>query len=429
MPAASESRRHGRARFMVPGGIDVQEECSAPAASRRESSRILAVLLWILVVASTIPIGQGSSAGPHVLALSLLAIWSLASGGGPGRLLWVWLGVFSVLFAHFFAAAWLTPCQDLLGKSVASQLMLVWVILACATLARSIRLVPLSGAIRAIVGFVTVSVVLEKAYLLKSGASDLIRPSGIYLEPSHLALALAPLLVALIMTKRDRVFGWVCTSLIFALSGSATLFVVVFACLATAQVATNPRALTLIPRAVAGLTLIATLIWVSPFRDDFVARVQGVLTLDVDSNMSSVVYVAGWQMAAANLENTNWLGLGVNRMGCVPRPITDAGDILEFFELGDGNYNDGSFTMSKALSEFGALAVAFWLVLAWQLLKAIGRSRRCKGGEQHQLRMLLISALAVMVFGSLVRGTGYFASTFLLGLLATFMLTRDEAWT
>jgi hypothetical protein len=279
-----------------------------------------------------------------------------------------------------------------------------------------------------IVGIVTASVVLEKARLLSLGASEFIRPSGIYLEPSHLALAISPLLVALIMDKRDRFFGWLCTSLIFVLSGSATLFIVVFVCLAVAQIATNPRALTLIPRALAGITLTAALVWFSPFRDEFVARVTGVLSLGVESNASSVVYVAGWQMAAANLENTNWLGLGINRMGCLPRPVTDAGDILDIFNLSDGNYNDGSFTMSKALSEFGALAVVLWLALVYQLLRAIGRARTCLGGEHHQLRMILISALAVMTFGSLIRGTGYFAGTFLLGLLAVFMLNRDDIW-
>ena len=153
-----------------------------------------------------------------------------------------------------------------------------------------------------------------------------------------------------------------------------------------------------------------------------------MLTLDVQSNISSVVYVAGWQMADENLRNTDWLGLGVNRMGCLPRPVTEAGEILEVFDLGDGNYNDGSFTMSKALSEFGALAILLWLVLAGLLMKAIYRTRQTLGTRNHQLRMMLIGGMVVLVFGSLVRGTGYFSGVFLFGLLATFMLDREDVW-
>jgi hypothetical protein len=237
-------------------------------------------------------------------------------------------------------------------------------------------------------------------------------------------------LAALIASRsaRERLIGWVCALLIFLLSGSATLFVMLAVCLAVALASSRVGVGRLLMRMGLATLALLSLIWLSPFRDAFVERIAGVVNFGADSNLSSVVYVHGWQLAELNFETTLGLGLGINRMGCQPRPVTAAGEILDYFDLGDGNYNDGSFTFSKALSEFGLLALALWVFMFARLWKALRRSQTGAGERFHQHRVYLISAALVAAFGSLVRGTGYFAGTFLLGVIALMMLAREDIW-
>lgn len=404
-----------------------QARCGRVAA--RHS--VLPLVILLMTVGSAIPVGAiGSSAGPHVLGLLLLGAWLLADGRGPGHLLWVFAFSVGLLTLHSVIAAVFSPCRDLLAKSVLSLLMLCAVLFACTQVASADRLERLGRMLVGVAVFVTASVVLEKTYLLLSGASDLIRPSGIFLEPSHLALAIAPVLAALIATRSpwERLLGWICALLIFLLSGSATLFVMLAACLVATLVSGRVGVGRLLVRMGFGTLALLSLIWLSPFRDAFVERVAGVVSFGADSNLSSVVYVHGWQLAQENVEATLGLGLGVNRMGCEPRPVTSAGEILDYFDLGDGNYNDGSFTFAKALSEFGFLALALWAFMFVRLWKAVRRSQASVGERFHQHRVYLISAALVAVFGSLVRGTGYFAGTFLLGVIALMMLAREDIW-
>lgn len=410
-------------------------ECVAPVEGQdrgvAKGQRVLPLVVCLMTVGAALPVGAvGSSAGVHVLGLLLLSLWLLAGGRGPGRLLWAFVGLVALLVLHSVVAAAVSPCRDLFAKSVLSLLMLCAVLFACAQVAATDSLERLGPTLVGVAVFVTGSVVVDKAYLVVTGASALIRPSGIFLEPSHLALAIAPVLAALIAapSARQRLLGWGCALLTFLLSGSATLFVVLAVCLAAAMVSRRAGAARLLLRMGFGAVALVGLIWLSPFRDAFVERVAGVVNFGAESNLSSVVYVHGWQLAEANVESTSGLGLGVNRMGCEPRPVTAAGEILEFFDLGDGNYNDGSFTFSKALSEFGVLAIAVWLYMAGRLWAAIRRSQSSPGERFLQYRVYLISTALVAVFGSLVRGTGYFAGTFVLGLIGLMMLARDDIW-
>lgn len=397
------------------------------------SARFWSCLLWVMVVGATVPIGgEGTSAGPHLLGLVLLALWQLSAGRGAGALLWPCLGVIALLVGHLLLSTGLSPCKDLLGKSVASQVLLMALMFCCAIVANAAPLTGLGRPLMSVTWFVTLTVLLHKLWLLVSGASALIRPSGLYSEPSHLALAVAPLLVAQMLSihRQQRWTGWGCGLLLFLLSGSGTLFIVVTICLVVGMLAQRRQhgLTSLIWRMPMALIAVAALIWLSPFRESFAERIAGVVALSPESNLSSVVYVAGWQMAAANIESSDGLGLGLNRMGCEPRPVTEAGAILNLFELDDGNYNDGSFIISKLLSEFGWFGAGLWGLLGLALYRAVQRSRASVGEEHQTLRQLLIGAAAVMVLGGFVRGNGYFAPSFVLGVWALLMLQRRDLW-
>lgn len=394
---------------------------------------LLPTVLWLTMVGSTLPIGPlGSSAGVHVLLILVIGVWLAASGfgfGGNGRILF---GALSLLIAHFCATTLLSPCKDLLGKSAGSLVIMVLMLLALGLVSGATQVIHVNLTLRRVLGLVVVSVLLEKVWLLTTGASLLIRPSGIFSEPSHLALAMTPLLVALISApdRGDKIWGWTSTLLLFLLSGSATLFMLVALSLLLVALAmpSRGRSMVVMMRMLIAAALALSLVMVSPFRDDFLQRLTGLGEISTGSNVSSLVYINGWQTALDNLDASGLIGLGLNRMGCEPRPVTDVTEILEFFQLEDANYNDGSFTFAKLLSELGVLGGLIWMSLLVFLFRAVIKSKRKATTDTSTLRILFLTSMLVLTIGALIRGTGYFSGPFMFGLYSFLMLRRQDVW-
>lgn len=400
--------------------------------SQPGSQWVLPSLLWLLIVIAPLPLlGADTSLGLHVLLLIGLVPWLLLRDQGRGLSGGWLLGIACLLVFHTVWTVFASPCRDMLGRSLASLLLLLGSLLALALAAAAVaRERPRIGpTLSLIVIVVLVSVLIDKIWLYVSNASPFIRPSGLYDEPSHLALSCAPVLAVLVVSaeRRERWLGWVATAALMALAASGTLFVLFTACALVSLLVTSRRGATL--RLALRLTLVGALavvlVLASPFRDDFLARVSGVGSeASVESNVSSLIYLNGLQTAVANMLSTEGLGLGVNRMGCEPRPTTDVSDILEAFELGDYNYNDGSFTAAKLFSEFGVFG-GLWLLIGFVALLALVRAGRHESDvERRQLIALAAAALLVVTLGAFVRGTGYFSGPFMMGLFAFFLSRR-----
>ncbi|MFO0124112.1 MAG: hypothetical protein ACK520_16825, partial [Inhella sp.] len=174
-------------------------------------------------------------------------------------------------------------------------------------------------------GVIVLSVLLDKAYLLWTNASVFIRPSGIFEEPSHLALSCAPVLAALVVSEhgKDKAVGWISVAMLMGLAASATLFVLFAACAVVAlMLARRGGGVQRLLRGLGVAALVLLLVAVSPYRDDFLARIVGLGEVSAESNVSSLIYLNGLQSALANVEASQWFGLGLNRMGCEPRPVT-----------------------------------------------------------------------------------------------------------
>lgn len=379
-------------------------------------------VLWSCVLLAPITISFGGfSLGTHVVVILVAAGIDIARYGVVRFRSPFWVFVFiALLIAEYLLANALSPCVDSLIKSVISFFLFLGIFFALTQAAARNNLLFVERDLSYFVGIVCVSVIVEQIWYRTTGASDLIRASGIYMEPSHLALSVSPLLVAHVFSMRAayRLFGWIAIVIIFTLSSSATLYILVPACMLVSFMATSHHRVSLRSLAYVALALmaVAMIISVSSYREDFAARLSGVTNnVDVQSNISSIVYVNGWETALQNLSNTYGIGLGFNRMGCDPRPETDAGEILERLGLEDANYNDGSFTVAKILSELGVFGVAVWIFAGYLLFRMV-RTLRDARYESRAVSALRVSAVVVLVFGGFVRGTGYFSGPFVLGL-------------
>lgn len=75
-------------------------------------------------------------------------------------------------------------------------------------------------------------------------------------------------------------------------------------------------------------------------------------------NWTRMIYLQGWELMKVNLLSTNFLGLGYQMMGSAK---TATGDITAIIYATKGefgkNITDGSFIMSKLVSEFGIIGI------------------------------------------------------------------------
>jgi hypothetical protein len=233
-------------------------------------------------------------------------------------------------------------------------------------------------------------------------------------EPSHFALAFMYFLAPALVIHR----GW-----------SRVLIAGTGFCLAVGL-----ESLTLMLASMLGLLLVAR--WrvvVVVLGTLVVAGAAGVgeyfldrLPSSTTSNISTLVWLQGWETASRTLDRTGGIGVGFQQLG----PAVAAGDSSErIFELlGETkNDRDGGFLAAKVVTEFGALGVAALFAYGVYLVRSISRMRsQALGGVGGQDYAYVFRACAVVMFSVevLVRGIGYFSPGAFFALLAVLSGAR-----
>ena len=244
------------------------------------------------------------------------------------------------------------------------------------------------------------------------------KPVFPYTEPSHFALAFLPLLMfgsvssrgvaRLVMLAIGLAMGWALESLTLM----AGWLLVALVCLR------KTTAFTLLGLVALGAAQLDISYFLT--RLDFGSD---------DPNLSTLVYVQGWQLMAESLRLSSGWGLGFQQLG-VHGSSVDASDLI-FAVLGENlNLLDGGFTMSKIVSEFGIFGILLLLVylqFAWRAARGLRHASRT---TQPHRPAVLLAHCAVLSFGVelLVRGAGYFSGTTLLLVAGlTVLATRKHA--
>jgi hypothetical protein len=393
-------------------------------------SGLMGLLIWVFALgAYTVGDGYSSSLGPQVGFILLLALFQLMRGVSVGSAGWPLLGVSALLGLHAALTLNSSPCQDLLGKSLISLLLFVALIWSLALLAQAVNSTGrIETVLLCLLLVCTVAVAIHHVQLLRAGRAVHERASGIFPEPSHLALALVPGLVCLVLTggKVSRVLALLMIGVMLVFSSSSTLIVLLLACFLVGGIALGHvrRVGSLLLKVLFPLATVVGLVWLTPYRDEVLSRVEGLQIADVGANASSIIYVMGWQYAQANVESTSGLGLGFNRMGCAPRPVTPITDAIDALGLDEANNNDGSFTVSKVLSELGIGGGVTWVAMGLVFIGQLRRMARRPFDASTPLMVLMAGAVTVLLFGGFVRGTGFFSGPFLMGVFALLLLHR-----
>lgn len=251
------------------------------------------------------------------------------------------------------------------------------------------------------------------------------RFSGIYNEPSHVAISLFPC-VAILLSSNDKSLnrkGLFSLLFLFLASRSSTLIMLTF-CYITYRLAILGR----LKQSLKFITVVAVVIVVAITMNyellvaPTVNRIIGV-TSSANENLSSLVYLKGWQDALANTARTYGFGLGFNMMGCSPLPDIPLRPLFDVPERSNLNNEDGSFLFSKLLSEFGIFGFAFfaWVIISW--IRYEYKSRSWTTGMVKDVSAVHNALIFSFVTSSLLRSTGYFQGGLLLWATAAIGAT------
>lgn len=207
------------------------------------------------------------------------------------------------------------------------------------------------------------------------------RGTGLFLEPSHLALYLMPLWLIAMEQRRFRPFLYAALAVIVLTCFSATLpAFLIFAFALRAYFATikADRALSRIGKWILAGGFLALLAYMAsgllsvdelPLRDYVEGRLYSLFNPDDSSayNLSSLVVLQGMELALLSFVQSGGLGVGLGNFGTSAQ-VLDSSDYRALINsiTADGidvSLRDGGLLASKLVGEIGVLSLAVPMLL------------------------------------------------------------------
>lgn len=339
------------------------------------------------------------------------------------------LGLLVAYAGLSFLTAALGPCSDKLAKSlITAPIMIVLVFLGWEigrTATNTDWLGLYKSAIAAIiVAFVGFLVELAEPSWFPLAAKYRVtgRLSGFFQEPSVVGFSLFPCIAVLLVaeTKKVRLTGICLLGCLLLISRSSTMLALIAAWILYRLVFHRRlRQAVLVAVGFAGLIGLGSLVNYDALVAPTVDRIAGLVLSNQTDNISSLVYIQGWQDALTNLVRTHGLGLGFNMMGCYPLPDVQARQLLTLGGFGELNAENGSFQFSKTVSEAGVAGIAFYLATIWWWLQLEKRTRKLADNAERCVYATQAAIMFCFLASSFIRGEGYFSGSLLLWLVAT----------
>ncbi len=157
------------------------------------------------------------------------------------------------------------------------------------------------------------------------------------------------------------------------------------------------------------------------------------LSFSGTENITTLVWLQGWDLSYINLNATEWRGLGFQMLGYEGTELSDISYKLEDLTGKFMNITSGGFLAAKIISEFGLvgvmLAILYILFLVCLLIK-VGSSSSVSLKSDVTKKIMVLQGL---VFGYVVefffRGYGYFSPCLyvsLAALMATWHIKSES---
>lgn len=246
-----------------------------------------------------------------------------------------------------------------------------------------------------------------------------IKVGGIYDEASHVGLSVAPLIYYqwTMGDNTDRKISVFFITILIFTSLSSTLVILLVFMFSLPIFINLSRKGNKIKYLLNFLLVIVTIVifFSTNISSETYKRMTSILDSSSNNNVSSLVYINGWELLKEYLYDSRYLGIGFNAMGTKTAPITNSGLILEKFGLSQLNYNDGSFLLSKIGSELGVVGIFFWIILCTLTIKTATVDNSSIPKENV---VFIYSFLFVNSIGGVLRSGSYFTGPAILGIIS-----------
>jgi hypothetical protein len=234
------------------------------------------------------------------------------------------------------------------------------------------------------------------------------RPVVIFAEPSHFAMTFFPFLLYM-MVASGRTAGLAIYAVSLILAFALYSLTLVVGIMLIAAIAMSPRRLVAISLLVGAVMLVFEPEFAQVDIDYYASRIDFSLP---KQNLSTLVFMQGWQGAWRGFEDTFGLGVGFQQFGIAGR----YGDVLDDVAVLAGgtplNRFDGGSVAAKFIGEFGVLgilAVGVYLVYFFSRARWLRRAQARVEKDFHGV--FFSSCFLMYAMDIFVRGSGYFSSS------------------
>lgn len=227
------------------------------------------------------------------------------------------------------------------------------------------------------------------------------KPVIVFSEPSHFSFVYLPILIYTVATTtRGRQLLYLGSGLFLAVA-MQNLTVLIGVLGASCLILRRAQLLLLLAVLVVAVTYLA--VDLSYYADRL------VLSGDSD-NLSTLVYLQGWERAWLNISETSGLGIGFQQFGFVGSLGTVVEKIARMNSGVSLNLYDGGSTGSKLIAELGVLGVVLILMymsVVVRGVKLLRREQRLPVARRDVRRIFFYSFIVAYASELLIRGTGY----------------------
>lgn len=257
------------------------------------------------------------------------------------------------------------------------------------------------------------------------------KPIFPFSEESHFALSIGMISIAVISIARVRlaVFYTVNLAALSILLPNLTLLV--FSIISAIVLSLRARPLFLFPALVIFATATAITIALSPSTQDYFAS---RLNLEDPTNLSTMVWIQGWELAITNFVETKGVGLGFQALGLSTTTLPEISEKIIHTSGVINNLTDGGFLASKLISEFGLIGLIISMAFAYFIIKytfmlhnyhaLLRKSPSNPNNVNIKKKIILLSLAFPFLVEFFLRGYGYFSPGLIIAFAAMVALIK-----
>lgn len=253
------------------------------------------------------------------------------------------------------------------------------------------------------------------------------KPVFPFYEPSHFSLALGIILVAYSMVGKIKTVVFIIINAILLVFFLPTLTLLMFCSLGVFILTLRSKNFLLV-----GMMPFILLLYFITQVDYFSSR----LAFENSSNLTTLVFLQGWELAYLNYSQNGYTGLGFQMMGDGIMKTGFFTDVLYDIAKIELNFKDGGFLFSKLISELGLLGLVISIVYIFYVIKfllSIGKTWKTINISNdiayiQTLKSILLFRGVIIGFSVefFLRGYGYFSPSIFFIIVAIFYLYSNN---